>query len=33
LFLVPLSGTEGDDAKTYQERQVAKAIEESGSGS
>ncbi|RYD49497.1 MAG: type II toxin-antitoxin system HicA family toxin [Verrucomicrobiaceae bacterium] len=31
--IVTLSGAEGDDAKTYQERQVAKAIEESGSGS
>ena len=27
-----MSGKEGDDAKTYQERQVAKAVAESGSG-
>jgi predicted RNA binding protein YcfA (HicA-like mRNA interferase family) len=27
--VVPLSGAEGDDAHIYQERQVAKAIEQS----
>jgi predicted RNA binding protein YcfA (HicA-like mRNA interferase family) len=31
--IVTLSGAEGDDAKTYQERQVTKAIEDSSSGS
>jgi len=30
--ILTLSGGEGDDAKTYQERQIAKAIAESGAG-
>ena len=29
--LITLSGSEGDDAKTYQERQVTKAIADSSS--
>ena len=32
FFLVTVSGAEGDDAKTYQERQVKKAIEDASSG-
>ena len=30
--IITLSGVEGDDAKTYQERQVTKAIADSKSG-
>ncbi|OYU42696.1 MAG: hypothetical protein CFE44_22550 [Burkholderiales bacterium PBB4] len=30
--IITLSGAEGDDVKTYQERQVAKAIADSKSG-
>lgn len=31
--IVTVSGAEGDDAKTYQERQVKKAIDDASSGS